>query len=179
MSGSGLRLSCSRRPFGAIAARRQTGYVLLRLGLAAIILAILAVILLERLHYYQEAAEKLQMETVLRSLDTALKLRMAELAIANKAYRWGELAGENPLDWLQQKPADYCGAFDGEADVPRGCWSYDRRRRELLYRANLGSHLWTERGDGMLRFRLQAAAGADGTTTVQIRPAEPYRWLQP
>ncbi|NJD06086.1 MAG: hypothetical protein FIA97_06265 [Methylococcaceae bacterium] len=157
----------------------RTGLALLKLGLAAIILAILAVILLERLRYYQEAAEKLQVDTVLRSLDTALKLRMGEMAIANQAYRWGKLAGENPFDWLQPKPPDYCGVYDGDGPVARGCWRYDRLRREVIYRANLDGHLWIEGGASLLRFRLLVSAGEDGAATVAIRPAARYRWLEP
>lgn len=152
---------------------------LLTLGLVAIILAVLAVILLERLHYYQEVAEKVRVDSVLRSLDTALRFRMGELAFANKAYRGAELSGENPFDWLEKKPADYCGTFDGDGAAARGCWWFDSRRRELRYRVNLGGHLRTEQGDDVLRFRLQAVAGEDGAVTVTIRPAAPYRWLEP
>jgi len=172
-------MTALQRRFRSLPARYQRGYLLLRLGMAAIILAILAVILLERLHYYQEVAEKLRMETVLRSLDTTLKLRMGELAIANKAYRWGDLAGQNPFDWLQQKPPDYCGALAGDDTPAPGCWGYRGNSGELVYRVNLDGHLRTEGGGDLLRFRLEAAAGEDAAVSVKMVPIERYRWLEP
>jgi len=62
----------------------QAGFTLLELGVAITAIAVLAVLLLNRLHIYQEMAEKAAMESTLRLIKTGLQIRLAELIITNR-----------------------------------------------------------------------------------------------
>src|SRR5512141_2942702 len=52
------------------------------------------------------------------------------------------LPNENPVTWLQEKPANYAGEFyaDSYARVRPGSWYFDLPQRELVYVVNLGSN---------------------------------------
>lgn len=171
--------------------RLQRGFSLYGLGLMAILISVLAVLLLKRLYYYQEVAEKVRVDLTLKSLNEALKLRMGQLMIADKAYRWRELTEENPFDWFEKKPAGYCGEVSGSSRVEPGCWVYRLGVGELAYRPINAGHLQTPGRSGLLRYRVVAkfAAEADEeikgikestqtADTLSVEPVERYRWLE-
>ncbi|MEN9784251.1 MAG: hypothetical protein RJA24_1594, partial [Pseudomonadota bacterium] len=75
-----MRLSARNR--GMI--RRARGFSLLELSVVVAVWAVLFGVFLERLTYYQEAAEHARFESELQSFKTGLQLRMAELISTNR-----------------------------------------------------------------------------------------------
>jgi prepilin-type N-terminal cleavage/methylation domain-containing protein len=61
------------------AARRAAGFTLVELAVAIGVIAVAAALLLHRLAYHQEMAEKAAMESVVRAVKTGLQLRLADL----------------------------------------------------------------------------------------------------
>ena len=165
---------------------RQRGFSLFGLGLMALLISILAVLLLKRLYYYQEVAEKARVELTLKSLTNALKVKMGQMMIDDRAYRWGQLAEENPFAWFDQKPADYCGEVDELVAIQSGCWVYRPQENDMAYKPINTGHLETPNHNGLLRFRVKAIAtpkhGREGepeiAESVRIEPVERYRWLE-
>ncbi len=141
------------------------GFTLIELIIVVCIVALCAALLLDRLRFYQEAAEKAVMEYTVATLKSALQLRVAAMLVRGEEKNIGSLARANPVDWLMEPPVGYRGEFRApQPAVPRGSWYFDATRNELVYVPNLDAHL--ERlpdGSKRLRFRVR----------LSFEPAEP------
>lgn len=123
------------------AVQRQSGASRLELLVAAAVLAVVAVALLERLSFYQEYAEKAAMDLTIASMRAGMRSEVAGLLIADRVSEIQTLADRNPMSWLKSAPENYLGELDGPpAEEPRGKWYFDRKRRELVYTANNRRH---------------------------------------
>jgi prepilin-type N-terminal cleavage/methylation domain-containing protein len=121
------------------------GFSLLELMIAVIAIGVVATILLNRLFYYQELAEKAEMEYTINAVKSALRLRMAGHLVAGQAQHYVLLAKENPMDWLELKPRNYQGLLpNSPADelIP-GSWYFDATAKTLIYIVKHGAHLQT------------------------------------
>jgi general secretion pathway protein G len=151
---------------GSRARRRcSAGFTLIELIIVICIVALCAGLLLERLRFYQEAAEKAAMEYNVGVVKSALQLKVAALLVRGEERKIESLARANPFDWLQEPPPGYRGEFRApQPEVPRGSWYFDATSKELVYVPNLDAHL--ERladGSKRLRFRVR----------VDFEPSEP------
>lgn len=162
-----------------IPAHRKRNY--LQSGLYAIIAGICAVILLDRLLDYAEAAEKAAMEATLSRLHSGLYTRMAYLALRNEQARIDALSNLSPFVATGATAKNYLGEFDGvPASAASGHWLFDRVRSELVYVPNIRRHL--EFGDPQppptaLRFKVQLLRGGEaGYGGVSLRPVVAYQW---
>lgn len=120
------------------ARRRQRGASRFELAVVAIIVAILAGILLQRIHAYQAQAEMVAVEHTLSVLRAALAIQQARLQVQGRAAAVDNLAGQNPMDWLSEKPGNYVGERFAPAarDVQPGNWYFDRKTHFLVYLLN-------------------------------------------
>lgn len=100
-------------------------------GLA--VLMIVGGVLLERLTYYQEAAERIQMEAVARSLAAALQIRQAELVFAGRDGEIAALEGSNPFLLLQAGAPGYNGECARDRLGGATGWCFDSRQGEVLF----------------------------------------------
>jgi prepilin-type N-terminal cleavage/methylation domain-containing protein len=114
---------------------RRAGFTLLELMATACIISVLAVILLDRVQFYQKMAEKTAMEQTAGILRSALHLQFAELITKDKVADAQYLIGQNPMNWLTEKPGNYAGEFFGDepGDVTSGEWYFDLQNRDLIY----------------------------------------------
>ena len=115
--------------------RAARGFSALELLFVVLIVGTLMVVLLERVAYYQEFAEKDAMERVAGEIRWALRIRAAELMLANRSEEMGRLETANPLEALELRVPDFAGVGNnaGEASVAPGHWYYNRESRELAY----------------------------------------------
>lgn len=167
----------------------QRGFSLLELAGAFTLVAIVAAVLLDRLMYYEELAEKARMEATISTLKSALRVRMATMMIEGRAHEYRLLAGQNPIDWLDRMPDDYRGAVADIAGMPAGAWYFDHADRTLVYLVRNGRYFQPD-SEGLKRVRLNVVSVSNrpGTglssgmvepsDTVAIRLLEPYHWLQ-
>ncbi len=164
--------------------RRETGFSLLELAVVAVVLSILLGVFLERLTYYQAAAERAHFDSTLRLYKTALQIRLAELIVERREGEARTLEVENPTRWLSEKPTNYAGDYP-ESPAP-GTWYFDARTQELVYVVNSSRGLELEIHSGVkqLRFRVKIAyqnvhAGAQriqGISGIFLQPSSAYRW---
>ena len=173
-----------RRP-----ARRHAGFTLFELIVVVCIVAIMAGILLNRLRLYEEAAEKAAMQQTAAAINSALQMRVASYMISGRDNEIENLRNENPVSWLQEKPADYSGEFyaDAYARVRHGSWYFDLTRRELIYVINLG-HNFKPGPDGRKWVRYRVRIGYEEMperegpprkvlSAVSFAPVQPYFWF--
>ncbi len=164
--------------------RRQRGFSLLELAVVAVILSLLLGLLLERLTYYREAAEKARFEATLQGYKTALQIRLAELILERREGEARRLEVENPTRWLSETPTDYGGSYPQRPEP--GLWYFDESSRELVYVANAARRLAVEPRNGLkqLRFSVRIVyqdVPASGrmirsVAGIALQPAGAYRW---
>jgi type II secretory pathway pseudopilin PulG len=166
--------------------RFSGGFTLIELITVVCIVALTAVMLLERLRFYQEAAEKAVMEYNVGVVNSALQMRVAALLIRGEERKIESLTRANPIDWLVEPPPGYRGEFRApQPVVPRGSWYFDATRNELVYVPNLDAHL--ERladGSKRLRFRVrldfdpkEPEPGRRLFAGTRIEPVTLYTWF--
>jgi len=163
---------------------RATGFSLLESVVTVALMGVCAGLLLERLAYYQEAAEKTVMELEVNKLKLALQVHIGDLIARNQALDYGQIARENPVLWLDQPPVGYRGEFPGDAsaDLPKGSWYFDRSRTELVYLLDQDRN-FRSKSEGRARVRwhvktVRALPAGDGTAIgLRLVPAEPYSWF--
>lgn len=171
------------------AAGRHAGFTLFELIVVICIVSILAGILLNRLQVYKEAAEKAAMQQTAAAIKSALQMRVAAYMIGGRDNEIENLRNENPVNWLQEKPADYAGEFyaDAYARVPPGSWYFDLTRRELVYVVKLGDNFKPgPDGRKWVRYRVKLGyeelpeAGGPPRKVLSaagFAPVRPYVWF--
>lgn len=118
--------------------RWQRGAGYFEFAVVAIIFAILCGVLLRKLQFYQQEAERLAVEQVVASVRAALASRAASLYLRGKETEMAALTRQNPMEWLERRPPNYAGEFDApkQGEVPRGHWYFDRSTATLSYLLN-------------------------------------------
>ena len=163
------------------------GFTLVELIVVVCIVAVSAALLVDRLRFYQEAAEKAMMEYTVGAVRSALQLQVAAMLIRGEERNIESLARANPVDWLMEPPRGYRGEFRApQPAVPRGSWYFDAGRSELVYVPNLdGHHERLAHGGKRLRFRVRLefeqakpASGRRILSAIRIEPVMPYTWFR-
>lgn len=168
--------------------RMLRNLLLLEVLAVTVFVGIMAAILLNRVAYYQEAAEKAHMELTISSVRSALRMRMATMMIEGRAAQFSSLAQDNPIDWLEQKPANYSGVLSADRvhESLAGKWVFDPATRTLVYWVEHGEHFQADSA-GERKVRLQivlmkeppAAENSQASlaTGARLILAEPYKWF--
>jgi type II secretory pathway pseudopilin PulG len=162
----------------------ERGFTLLELAVIIVVFSALATLLLNRLHRYQELVEKAAMESTVSVIKTGLQIRLAELIITNRQAEAPGLENEDPIQWLNEKPANYGGAYREPPE--RGTWYFDARVRQLVYVVNTGDRLEFDVAPEPKEIRFHARLIRDGVnapggtvesvTGVTLAPVRTYRW---
>lgn len=170
-----------------LAAARMRGFTFFEFSVVALVLSALAVIFYDKLLFYQEQSEKAAMERTIESIESALRMRHAQLFSMDRAGDVAILAASNPVDWLLTKPVNYIGVREGPlpSDGPRGVWYFDPKRHQLVYVVKHDRHLKYPARE--IAFQVVqnlgtvpkgSLQGADNLAYgVSFRATEPYRWL--
>lgn len=172
--------------------RKQRGFTLIELVVSISIIVFLAGMLLQRIWFYQEQAEKAAMEQVAAAVQSALILQYAHLMTNGREADAAKLLTENPLNWLMRKPPNYAGEFFAPAreSIPAGNWTFDLNSHELIYVPSRTDY-FTPGKDGYkwVRYRVHleyasaplANVGKNRDTgelsTIVFEPTAPYQWM--
>lgn len=123
-----MRIALSHR-------RTSRGFTLFEFSIAALVLSVVAIVFYHKLLLYQEQSEKALMERTVQSIESALRMRYAQLFSMDRAGDGAVLAQANPIDWLITKPSNYIGVRNGRLgpNDARGVWYFDANRKVLVY----------------------------------------------
>ena len=142
---------------------RQRGFTLFELAVAASVFAILTAVFLNRVGYYQQQAQQVAVAQMLGVLRTSLRVQVLQLYLADRRDKLPALAGQNPFDWLADKPANYLGEFvqpDLEK-LPAGNWLYDKKEQKVIYLFSNGNIFYSKAGDAVKFKVILPSADAD------------------
>lgn len=131
------------------------GFTLFELAVTVAIIGILTVVLLSRLAFYRDEAERLAFQQTVTALRAEVRLKAYSLQIANRQKEIVVLAGQNPINWLQQKPSNYLGEYYSP-DIKKlasGHWFFDRSDGLLVYLLN-PSNTFGVQGSELLQFKV-------------------------
>lgn len=158
---------------------------MLEVSVVVVVISVLAATLLQRLSYVQEYAEKVAMELTVSHFQSALRFKVGELLIADRAIEISMLAGANPVDWMDRLPENYQGVLNSTpGTAEKGQWYFDEKRRELVYTVNSRRYFAPrENADYTVRFKVRPVLNADTATSegepvwVQLALINDYRWF--
>lgn len=138
------RMPAGRQSWG------QRGYSRFELVCVILIVCVLLLVLLDRTLRYQAMAEKTAMELTIMNMRSGLRLRVAELMMADRTNELGDLVQDNPIHWLEKPPANYLGEIRNprRASLPPDTWYFDPDRRELVYLLRRNNFFGAEPAEG-------------------------------
>jgi general secretion pathway protein G len=145
--------------------QRQVGSGYFEFAIVAIIFAILAGLLLQKMQFYQAEAERLAVERTVTSLRAALANRVTSLFLKGNDSEVAALARQNPMLWLERLPPNYAGETSGgrEENLEKGYWYYDRQAATLLYVLN-NKDFFGESNVKHLKFKVKFAEHPSNVT---------------
>ncbi|TAJ78928.1 MAG: type II secretion system protein [Gallionellaceae bacterium] len=186
---SGVSASLRTR-HSALGTRYSKGFSLIELVIVVAIVSLLMSVLLDRVWYYQEMAEKTAMEETVGALQSALSMRHGKNYVRGNPDDISPMSTENPMKWLQKLPRNYSGEFydPSPRSVAPGNWVFDLRTRELIYVPDRTEHFVPGKdGKKWVRFHVNVQyeqvvrggineGGKELVGTV-FEPTEPVNWF--
>ncbi|GIZ52426.1 type II secretion system protein [Noviherbaspirillum aridicola] len=168
--------------------RRPHGFTRLELAVAVAMICILIAVLLERIVYTIELAEKADMERTVATLRASLYLQAASLIAQGRQHELGLFAEQNPMDWLSGRPENYGGEITElpVGNVAEKRWFYNKITKNLIYVVHNDRHFRGGNNDPkkiVFRVRLvcEKAAPGDGQCEsiggVHLEQATTYSWF--
>lgn len=141
---------------------------------------VLALVLMLGLRGLREDLERAQVESTVRNINSALQHQIAHRIASGQEARLAELAGANPVPWLEAPPPGYAGEADSQpAEIAAGTWLFQRNSGELVYRPAARRRLEIDGPPGLLRWRVQRATTPQRlllTGGLALVPTVKYRW---
>ena len=165
------------------------GFTLIELVVVIAIVATLAGVLLNRIWFYQEQAEKTAMTEVAAAIQTSLVLQYGRYLARGLEADIPKLATSNPIHWLAKQPPNYVGEFYDPTphSVAPGHWVFDLKARELIYVIDHGEYFVPgPNGKKWIRYRVnlvyEQVMKAPEKTSKELagavfEPVETYRWF--
>lgn len=181
-------MNISHRANPALQMKVLRGFTLAELMVVISILAVLAVILLDRLFWYEGQAEKAAMEHTADMIKSGLWMGAADLMMAERTAEIAALAEQNPMRMLAKKPANYLGEISAEqaASLEDGNWFYDADKRQVIYIVRhrryftplLAQDFMVRYGMLVLYADMETAPGNKVAyiTGITLVPLSKYRW---
>lgn len=175
---------------GSVSRRTKTasGFSSFEFVIVCALFGVLGAVLLDRLAYYQEVAEKAYFEYTVSALRNALRAHVATLMVEGRFQDSLLLAGQNPMSLLESMPDNYLGEsppLTPECFVT-GNWYFDAGNGTLVYLVKTGrSFESANHGNKTVRLAMVRVgarvriADSDGPGMgdgIELRVVEPYTW---
>ena len=162
-----------------------TGLGTLEFSVILVVIGFIWLVALDRLHALQELGEKTAVEMTVSNMRSGVRWEMADRIMTGREASLVELAGSNPVRWLEKSPEGYLGEFAAPPErFPPGSWYFDVSSKELHYRPILVRNLQCQQceriaGEVALSWRIARSGNPmfGRGDTVRIVAITPYRWF--
>ncbi|HVL75159.1 MAG TPA: type II secretion system protein [Noviherbaspirillum sp.] len=140
---------------------RARGFTLLELVVVTSTVALLSGVLLDRVQFYQEMAERAAMQQTAGAIRTSLYLQALNLIAKGRHNEIDELAKRNPMEALAEKPANYGGEIISvrQNNVVSGHWYFNSDDKTLIYLVHNGKHFRAEHDPKQVVYRVRILRG--------------------
>lgn len=180
----------SRRLFPRMGVK-QRGFSFLELVLVIMIISLLFILAIDKLLILRVEAERTTMQQVLGSLRSAMSIDIAAKISGNNIQSIAESEGENPMQWLSERPENYIGVKNEAepTDIEPGNWYFDKYYGLLIYRVSNAEYFKSSlNGPAIARFRVELDftdndddgeyyPDIDEIHGLRLAAVEPYKWL--
>ncbi|MDR1229246.1 MAG: hypothetical protein LBK55_09595 [Azoarcus sp.] len=171
--------------------RRQRGMSMLEFMACCLAVIFLFAGYLRATRHYQEEMEEIAVRLTISRIQVGMALDWAK-RINSGENRKGidELAGANPVRWLEEPPYNYLGELRSPKieRLEPGKWFFDLARKELVYIVDNGDNLTLKNSFDRiktLRWSVRLASPGAGNTQdalpefgdLTIAPVYEYRWF--
>ena len=170
---------------------KHAGFSLLELILVVTIIGLLFTVAVDRLLVLNVDAERTAMQHILGSLRSAMSIQVAKKISSGAVNQIPDMAGNNPMDWLSEKPDNYIGIKDepDPADIQGYQWYFDAYHHWLVYRVGNTDYFSSPlKNAPRARFRVnldytdtnqngEFDSGIDEIHGLKLESVEPYKWL--
>lgn len=155
---------------------RDSGFTQFELAVVVAVTGILIIVLLSRVMFYRNEAERLAFQQTLTALRAATSLQVYARLIAGQQAEVAALAGMNPVNWLAQPPPNYLGEFysPDTKKLASGNWFFDRNDGILVYLLN-EDNTFDVKGSELLKFKVSLSKGATTggpTNMLELAPVQ-------
>lgn|GEM_PF-999682 len=133
----------------------------------------------------EELGEKAAVEFTIRNVRSGLEMEMAERMLTGHERKIAEMAGSNPVLWLEKPPQGYLGEFSTAPEkFPPATWYFDKQRKMLIYKPSRTDNLTCNQCDQvsghiLLSWRIQGMGNPmfGRGDRMRIVPVAPYTWF--
>lgn len=146
------------------------GFTLFEFAVVVTLVGVLSAVLITRVQFYQQQAELVAVEQTVATLRAALRMKETQASLAGaKAGRF-QIADENPVGWLLEKPKNYLGEYYAPetGTLLNGNWYFDRSDKSLVYLFTPATNFATETSK-VLRFKVKLPLVIRDSTAMATR----------
>ena len=164
----------------------QRGFSLFELMVVVILIGVLMAFAIDRFLRLQVDAERISVQHMIGSLNSAIHLQAAELVLNQGIGALKQLENTNPINYLVKPPHNYAGeASDVLADqLSTANWYYDASEKILFYTVNNAEYFVTElSGKPRIRLKLllvyadnRSSAAQNKIRGVMLKTLDEYHW---
>ena len=167
---------------------REHGFTLFEFAVVIGIFSILVIFLIDKAFENFELGEKSAMETQRAMMRAGMDLHIAGLITSGRERDTVKMPGQNPVDWLREKPPNYLGEFAGAPPDASNAWGwyFDIQKKEIVYLAKRHAYLKPD-STGRFRVRFHVAWRDEVNGAVNevkrksvwpvLVPVETYTWF--
>ncbi len=175
MSNSPARANC------------QHGFSMFELVVVVIMVGLLMTFAIDRILRLQVDAERVSVQYLIGTLDSAVYLQAAETVVKQGINALSKFENTNPVDYLEKPPFNYAGeaSIDDASDLKASNWYYDTEQNILFYKVKNVQYFKTEfSSTPLIRLKLSLVYADTGVLVrdtsvrgVLLKSLDEYQWV--
>lgn len=167
--------------------RKSRGFSLFELVVVIILIGIFMVFAIDNLMRLQVDAERVSVQHVVGSLNSAINLEAAERVVKQGVSSLQGLENTNPINYLSEPPFSYAGLYSdiAAASAANASWYFDPDAKILVYKVRNQKYFKSELdGTPRIRFKVTLVYSDNATTGpassirgVLLQSLDTYNWI--
>ncbi|MBI3188717.1 MAG: prepilin-type N-terminal cleavage/methylation domain-containing protein [Gammaproteobacteria bacterium] len=167
---------------------KHSGFTLFELVVVIVLIGIFMTFAIDNLMRLQVDAERVSVQHVTGSINSAINLQVAEQVLNNGLSSLKLMENSNPMDYLAEVPFSYIGLHSDQAaaSAPGNSWYFDPVQKILVYTVKNHDYFRTElAGTPRIRFQVSLIYRnnvRNGPATmiqgVHLQSIDAYNWIQ-
>lgn len=166
--------------------KRQSGLSLFEIVLVILIIGVLMSMAVDRLVLLQIETERVSVQHVIGTLDSAVYVQTAETVLKQGLASLRTLENTNPMGYLAKLPHNYVGVRTGDAarNVAVSNWYFDPVKEVLVYRVKNKKYFESDiEGEPRIRLKLTLvyrdgveSSRGNNIQGIKLRSLHKYNW---